>query len=289
VVSLLLLTACGGTTEPNTAKGGFMGGTLGIVGIFQNFGVLENGISSVYDTESFPIEVTLQNKGEYKIKPGDVTVRLMGPTKDFAGIPSLELKNKGEIETISDLLPAGGEETVTFAADAKYGKPVLGLLETEWYASIESKYQTLLVVPEVCLKEDLTDKRLCDPTGAKTFYVSGAPVTISSVEEDTAGQGIMAVRIKIKDMGSGLMTKVGEAFNQQQEKLTYAVDDNTWECKSGGKVNEARLIEGEAEILCKTKTALAKNTLGTQQLRLTFDYLYQDMISKKINVKQSVK
>lgn len=291
LVSLFLLVSCGSNSGTSTTvKGAYLGGTQGIEGTFEDFGVLENGVSSVFDSEDFPIEITLRNKGEYAVKAGEVVLHLLGPAKDeFSGISSWDLSNKGEIEIISDLLPQGGEESVSFATSAKYTKPVNGILDRSWFASIESKYQTYLIIPEVCLKEDLTDTRICEVKGSKTFSVSGAPIIVTGVEEETAGQGIMALRIKISNVGGGDVTKSSEAFDSNYQKLTYTVDDATWECKSGGKIGEARLVDKAAELLCKTKEPLAKDTLSTKQLRLTFDYKYRNLIDKKISLKQSVK
>lgn len=291
MVSLFLLVSCGTDTSTQTDNtGAFVGGTQGVVGNFEDFGVIENGMSSVFDSEDFPIEVTLKNKGEYKIKAGEITVRLLGPAREeFTGISSWDLSNKGELEIISDLLPLGGEESISFATGAKYVKPVSGVLERSWYASVESKYQTSLVIPEVCLKEDITDTRVCEVKGTKKFSVSGAPITVTSVEEETAGQGIMALRIKISNVGSGDVAKIGDTFDTNYQRLTYTVDDTAWECKSGGKVGEARLMSNTAELLCRTKEPLAKETIATKQLRLTFDYLYRNQIEKKIAFKQSVK
>jgi len=291
MISLFLLVSCGTDTGTQTSTtGAFIGGTQGIVGNFEDFGVLENSVSSVFDSEDFPIEITLKNKGEYKIKPGDVTVSLLGPAKEeFTGISSWDLSNKGEVEIISDLLPLGGEESLSFATGAKYAKAVSGTLERSWFASVESKYQTYLIIPEVCLKEDLTDTRVCEVKGAKSFSVSGAPIIISSVEEETAGQGIMALRIKVSNVGGGDVAKIGDTFDTNYQRLTYIVDDTAWECKSGGKIGEARLMDKAAELLCRTKDPLAKNQLATKQLRLTFDYKYRSLIEKKIAIKQSVK
>jgi len=291
IVSLFLVVSCGTEQRTKTTvTGAYIGGTQGIVANFEDFGVGENGVSSVFDSEDFPIEVTLKNKGEYPIKAGDVTVHLLGPARDeFSGIASWDVSNKGEIEILSELLPQGGEESISFATSAKYTKPVSGILERSWFASVESKYQTYLVIPEVCLKEDLTDTRVCEVKGSKTFSVSGAPITVSNVEEETAGQGIMALRIKITNVGAGEVTKLGDVFDSNYQKLTYTIDDAAWECKSGGKIGEARLIDGSAELLCKTKTPLAKDTLSTKQLRLTFDYKYRNLVQKEISIKQSVK
>lgn len=279
--SLLLLASCSEEDIKTTGKA-YLGGTQGIVAEFEQFGV-EN---SIYNTETFPIEIILRNKGEYKIQPSDVVVQLKGPSLDFSGIPNLELKNAGAIDIISELLTTGGEETLTFATDAKYEAEVSGIIERDWFANIEYKYQTYLLISEVCLKEDLKDERVCEVKESKEFSVSGAPITVTSVEESTVGQGIVALKIKINNVGSGDVTKLGEEFGNY-DKLAFSIDDSGWECKSGGKVNEARFINGEAEIICDLKQALPKDTLATKQLKLTFDYKYRNLIQSPLKILQS--
>ncbi|MBI1968336.1 hypothetical protein HYS49_00335 [Candidatus Woesearchaeota archaeon] len=283
----VFLTACAQQQQaPST--GAFLGGTQGVLADFEPFGVEEEGKFTIFDTETFPLEVTLRNKGEYDLQLEDVKVKLLGPSPDeFSGIPSFEKQNAAVIDKISELVPLGGEETLSFASDAKYEQDVTGAIDREWFASLEYKYQTYLILPEVCLKEDITDERVCAVNEAKTFFVSGAPVTITGVEESTAGKGIMALRIKVKNVGGGEVAQLGEAFGIRDE-LSYSIDEPAWECKSGGKVNEARLDNGEAEIVCKLKEALADGTLSTKQVSLTLDYRYRDLIQETLRIKQSV-
>ncbi len=288
IIGLLLLTACQGE-QKSTAKGAFIGGDKGLVAEFEPFGVEEDGVYSIFDEETFPLEVTLRNKGEYEVKPGDVSVKLLGPSPDeFTGIGSWELKNKGTLETVSELVPQGGEETISFATDAKYKSKVSGVSDREWYANIEYRYNTYLIIPEVCLKEDITDERVCNVNEAKTFFVSGAPITVKSVEESTAGKGIMALKIKISNAGAGKVTKTGTDFGVRNI-LSYSIDDSAWECKSGGKEGEARLADGEAEIVCKLKSALPAGTLSTKQVKLSLDYKYREIIQEKLRMKESSK
>lgn len=286
LVSLLFLTAC--KKEATQEKGAFMGGTQGVVTKFEPFGVEENGVFSIFDTETFPIEVTLQNKGEYQIQPNDVSVKLLGPAPDeVQGISARTLKNKAAIDKISEFVPNGGEETVSFATDAKYNNDVQGVIERDWFASVEYRYKTMLIIPEVCLKEDITDDRVCEVQEVKKYFVSGAPIIATSVEEDTAGRGIMALKIKIKDVGNGDVTRVGEGFEATTDKLAFSLDDNAWECKSSGRINEARLQNDEAEIICKLKEPLKKGDLFTKQLTLTLDYLYRDLVQETLRIKES--
>lgn len=287
-LSLFMLTACQ-NGKTNVTKGAFIGGTTGVTAEFEPFGVEENGVYSIFDEDTFPIGITIHNKGEYELKPGDVTIRLLGPSQsEFSGIPSWELKNVEIVERISELVPAGGQETLNFASDAKYLGKVTGLSEREWFANLEYNYKTYLIIPEVCLKEDPADERVCVMKEAKTFFVSGAPVTVKEVTEEAAGKGIMALKIKVSNGGTGKVAKPGKEFGVRNT-IIYSIDDDAWECKSGGKINEAVLAEGQAEIICKLKEPLAKGTLATKQLQLTFDYKYRDIIQEKLTVKEGVK
>ena len=144
-----------------------------------------------------------------------------------------------------------------------------------------------MIVPEVCLKEDLTDQRVCNVKEAKTYFVSGAPITIKAVEEDTAGKGIVALKIMVSNAGTGKVTKPVEELGVRNV-LSYSLDDPAWECKSGGKVDEARLDEaGNAEIVCKLKETLPEGHISTKQVQLTLDYKYRDLIQEKMRIKQS--
>lgn len=287
--SLLFLVSCGSEeTSTGAANGAFLGGAQGITAVFEPFGVEEDNIFTIFDTETFPIEITIANKGEYEIQPNDVTIELKGPSLDFTGIASLSKSNSGVVGIVSELLPEGEEETITFATDAEYNQEVNGYIDREWYANIEYNYETYLVMPDICLKGDLKDDRICDVDGAKTYFVSGAPITVTAVEESTAGKGIMALKITVQDQGTGKVTLPTEDFGTQ-EKIAYSIDDTDWECKQGGKLNEARLIEGKADIICKLKTALGEKDLATKQLKLTLDYKYRDIIQETIRVKESDK
>jgi hypothetical protein len=76
---LFVLSACQPKEDPTQSKGAFIGGTQGVMAKFELFGVVEDGVDSIFNTETFPLEVTLQNKGEYEIQPSDITVTLLGP------------------------------------------------------------------------------------------------------------------------------------------------------------------------------------------------------------------
>src|SRR3989338_8255365 len=97
LLASLLLISCSNNNQ-QSSEGAFIGGTQGITAEFEPLGVEEEGKFTIYDTEAFSLELTLHNKGEYQLLPGDVTVKLLGPSpEEFTGIPSFELKNTGTI------------------------------------------------------------------------------------------------------------------------------------------------------------------------------------------------
>jgi len=292
IISLLLgvflLTACSPSTDTNLKKGAFIGGTQGVLAEFEAFGPEEEGVYTIFETESFPIEVRLSNKGEYDLQLGDVTVNLEGLSQnEFGGIPALSLNNAGIIDKVSELAPTGGEETISFSENVEYTADVIGFIDRKIFANLDYKYQTLAIVPEVCLKQDLTDNRICDVAEAKSFSVSGAPITVTSVEEESAGRGIVALRFKIKNVGGGKVTVVGEDFSATADKIGFSLDDPAWECKAAGRVNEARLRDGETEVVCRLTEALPDKFLEVKQVKLTVDYKYRDLIQETVRIRES--
>ena len=290
LVSLFLVTACQSGKKVSPEKGAFIGGTQGVIANFEEFGTEDEGVFSIFNTETFPIDVTLQNKGEYELQPRDVTVKLLGPARsELQGIAAWELKNQGVVDKISELVAEGGEEVISFASDARFLTDISGFIDRQWFANIEYKYKTELIIPEVCLKEDLQDSRVCEIKEAKNFFVSGAPITVTSVEEDTSGRGIMALKIRISDVGGGDKVTMPDADFGIRNTLAFSLDDQLWECKSAGKVNEARLdSSGKAEIVCKLKNALAEGELSTKQVKLTLNYKYRDTIQETLRLRESI-
>ncbi len=99
----------------------------------------------------------------------------------------------------------------------------------------------------------------------------------------------MAIKFSVMKHGNGKVTLPGTDFAVNNEKIAYSLDDPAWECKSSGKVNEARLLENKADIVCKLKQPLAAGTLSTKKVTLTLDYKYRDIIQETLRIKESAK
>ena len=293
--SMLLLTACSQEQEqtPAARTGAFIGGTTGLTALFEPLSIQEENIFTVFDTEDFPLVVDLRNKGEETIQPNGVRVRLLGPAQqDFANIPAWTLQNLQVIEKVSDFNPQGGEEilSLTPQARARYTAPVTGFTDITWNIEYDYDYKTHLIVNDICFKGNPTDQKVCNPKEQKTFAVSAAPITITNAEQDSAGRGVVLLKIDVRNAGQGHSTIIGTDFDQRFDQLAYTIDEpDKWECKSSGRENEARLTDGTAQILCRLKLPLAEADLYTRSVRLTVSYAYKELIQEKLRIKESAR
>lgn len=293
-VFLIVIAGCASEDEDGLkVESVFNGGTQGLMARFEPFGVEESGAFIIFDTEKFPIEVVLQNNGEEDIKPGDVTVTLKGISlDDFRSIVAQNLTNTKEIEKVSDLNPEGEEEIIDFTPgqDAQYKLNVTGFFQPDIFALVDYNYKTHVIVPDVCYKEDLQDESVCDAKGAKDVFVSGAPVVVNSVEQDVAGRGILVLTITVSNVGGGKATLRGDNFDSRFDKVAFTMetDPAKWECRSSGRENEGRFVDGKLTIICKLKEPLAEDTLFTKQVELTLSYRYRSIIQQAIKIEESV-
>jgi len=272
----------------------YIGGTKGLVAEFLDMGIYndESKMNEIFEGETFPIEILLRNKGEEDLQAGDVKVKIKGISlSDFSGIVSNGvLWNVDMIEKISEVNEVGGEETLDFTPgtdDAKYLIPLAGSsYDVDVFAEVVYNYKTHSSVPKVCFKEDLTDPSICEVDEVKEVFSSAAPIQVLSAEEKRAGTGKIAVEFKIENVGGGDVTTPDEDFNSRYDQLSFESSDPTiWECKSGGKLNAARLdTEGKAVILCKLINPMAEDTLYTKQLDLTLSYQYRVLIQEAVRV-----
>ncbi len=284
-LSLLILTSC-----KKEAAGPIV--TEGLVVEFEPISIQEDGLYTIYDDEEFPLEITLKNKGGEDIKNSDITLELLGPSKgDFSGL-SWEIKNEEDLEKISEFNPEGGEETLAFGEKVRYLKEVNNFIDVTWNVNYKYKYKTDLVIDDVCFKEDLKDPRVCTVEEEKTFSVSPAPITITSIREDTAGKGIVALTIELANVGGGDFTLASQDFDTRFNELAFEIDDpSKWDCKgSPGGENRVKIYKGSttSTIRCKLKTPLAEGEIYTTPVKLTFDYLYQNLIQETLRIKETL-
>ncbi len=297
IVGMLFLSACGNTGKKVEAPGSpYIGGTSGIIANFEDFGTYneQTNIFEIFEGETFPIEITVKNKGEQKIDTGMLSVQLVGINlADFSGIAANgTLTNSESIEEVSDANSQGGQITLDLTPNTEEAKYLInlsgGTKDLEIYSRVSYRYKTRVSIPKVCFKGDPLNKEICDIEEAKAVYSSGAPILTISAKETSIGTGKFMVEMVIENKGSGEVTKPGTTFDARYDELIFSVSDSdVWECKASGKLNEARLDSNkQATIQCRTKEAVTKDTLYTKELRLDIDYDYRDMIHQQLRLKK---
>ncbi len=290
-VTLTLFIAGCAQQQKQETKSPFVGGTQGLVATFEPIGVVENGIGTVFDTEKFPVEVLLKNKGEQDVPAGKAKIQLLGISiNDFTGLAG-EKTNSKAVEKTSTANPEGGDEIIKFGS-AQYNVPISGTYyDINIFAKYTYSYKTYVTVPNVCFKGDVASKEICNIEELKTVFSSGAPIQVKKVDEKLAGSGIIAIEFEVENVGGGRSTKPGEPFNPQYNQIAYVLtpssETSKWECRSGGQVNEARLVGEKATVRCKLINPLEKSALYTKQLGLEISYDYESLVQQAVRIKKA--
>lgn len=297
----ILITGQGcGKEEVEAAESPYVGGTQGVVAEFEDMGIVEDSIETVWEDESFPLQVNLKNKGEEDIAAGDMEVSLKGILiSDFSGIDETDgkkdgrMKNAEKIDSVSNFNKEGGEINIDFG-NAAYVVPITGsFYDVSIFAEVVYKYKTQVAVPKVCFNGDPSDTEICDVDEEKTVFSSGAPIQVQRVEEKSAGKGMIALEFEVEDVGGGDVAIPGQEFSPRFDEIEYQLtpepERDKWECSSGGKVNQARLVDDKTTIRCKLKTEnkLAEDTIFTKQIGLEISYKYKSIIHEQLRIKKT--
>jgi len=277
----------------------YIGGTQGIVAEFEDWGLLQDNIETIWNAESFPVQINLKNKGEEAIATGDAEVFLKGiKIDDFGGLDETDGTKDGrmvsteELEPVADFNKDGGESSLDFG-DATYMVPITGsFYDVAIFADVIYLYKTHVAIPKVCFSGDPTDAEVCTVDEKKTVFSSGGPIQVISVEEKSAGKGLLALNYEVENVGGGDSTMPGEEFNPRYDQIAYILTPESevakWDCSSGGKNNQARLIDDKTTIRCKLKTEykLTEDTLYTKQIGLEIEYTYKSLVHKQLRIKK---
>lgn len=288
IIATLALSGCGGEDDVGSTTSPYEGGSQGIIASFESFGVVEDGIPVIYEDETFPVEITVKNKGEELVGTGTINIELKGISQnDFSGLEFTK-SNSGDVDAVSELNREGGEETIDFG-DAQYTVELqTSYYDVEIFANIKYPYKTHIASPKICFSGDITDTSVCKVDEVKQHYSSGAPVTVTKVEEKRAGKGLVALEYTIQNVGGGEMAKEGAEFGRYDE-FTFSLDDTSdpsaWDCTMRGQKNEGRLTDGAGTIICKLITPLSEDEMYTKQIDLTLSYDYRYMIQEGVRIK----
>ncbi|MDI3543824.1 MAG: hypothetical protein PWQ28_105 [Candidatus Woesearchaeota archaeon] len=303
-VLLVLLTGCG--TQPTgeeRSKSGFIGGTSGLV---MNWIIPEEGYV-LYDQGNNEIFVSLrvENLGEYDIPPNSAVVSLSGFSYRDFGIMESDLRKvidtglSGKDE-IDNQVVSGDIADVSFGP-LKYVPSINTRLNMPIYADICYPYETN-AESVICIAENPTDTRVCNPNGARPVYSSGAPVQISSVTQKALGDNRYSLSIEIKHVGNGGIYKLGEdcdssSFSSKGVVRVTVGDPVNWgwdsvniECNGvpAGQSFATRIISGGlVSVRCNIEVADSAAGDYVKVLPITVEYDYSDTTSTQLEVRSS--
>ncbi|MBU0536138.1 MAG: hypothetical protein KKE20_04180 [Nanoarchaeota archaeon] len=289
MAAVIIIAGCEGGQDNTGTTSPYIGGSQGLLATFEEFGVQEEGIATIFSDETFPLEITLKNKGEQDIEAGAVEVTLKGISpNDYDGI-LFESTNDKLLERVSEYAPEGGEETVDFG-DASYAIALSGsYYDATVFASIVYPYQTHASIPRVCFNTDARDTSVCTLEGTRTVYSSGAPVQVTAAREARSGANLIAVEFDVANVGGGDVTKPGMEFDNRYDQISFSLDETSdpgmWECRLGGEENGGRLVDGKATVRCKLLNPMEEGTMYTKQLDLTINYDYKYLIEQSVRIK----
>ncbi len=288
--AFIFLAGCG-ETDTGLGESPFIGGSQGVVAEFEALGAEESGVYTIFEDETFPIQILLNNKGEEKIAPGDARVEIHGVLlSDLSGIAGGNLTNNEEIEGISKINKNGGKFTIDFGSEVGYIPEIRGdFVPLDIYAWYTYKYKTTVSVPNACFKEDVRDIGVCEVKGSKSSFSSAAPIQVTSVTENQAGSGKISLTFAVKNVGGGDSTIPGQEFSTIYDKITYRITPESeaakWKCASVGKENEARFTENTVDIVCTLRNQLEDGAKYTKEVLLEIDYDYKDFVHELLRIK----
>lgn len=288
IMAMIALAGCEGGGKEVPGASPYIGGSQGIFATLEPIGTLENNIPTIFDDETFPIEVTLKNRGEEDVEVGVIKVSLRGiKPNDFEGIV-FEKTNSIKLDKISQSNPNGGEETIDFG-DAKYKLALSGVnIPLALLVTYSYPYKTHISVPKVCFKEDIKEKGVCEIEGVKEAFSSGGPIKVVSVKESRFGAGMIRLDYEVENVGGGEISKPNEEFDSRHLKASFALDESAepdkWECSSN---DEVKFSEGKAIFWCKLKSPLPAKSLYVKPIDLTISYNYKSTLPQEIKIKSS--
>ena len=303
-ILVVVLSACQKSTN-TTSKLGFIGGKEGLVTVMnvesgKNGEVLDNNL------EDFKINLNLENKGEYPVKENEVLATIVGVDYRSFSLTAPSQKNVEPLDKIrqeqGNKVP-GGQAVLSFASKFVDDLPVdqsynLG-------ANICYKYQTG-ATSSLCLRKEATKRgdpkdncKLDDPKPA--VGSSAAPLQVTSLSQRPTGKNEMSFTMTIENVGKGDVyppdfvetntqcLEKSDVKNKLQISVSFPENRPAISCPALGNSNlgQLQLIQGKATVTCKIDTSQEQETTFTRSPNIQLDYVYKDVVSTKLTVRNA--
>ena len=206
VLAGLMFSASSCTQTKSSTGNPYVGGSSGLSFSF----VPGSPPPQVYDNgQTFSVGLHVKNNGEFGVNVINFSIYGVS-SAEFNHLvasyykPHLNLSGATKIQggkTVDGL-----DQYITLTKDANYGikLPSVGDQQMKLTVSACYPYETVATI-QVCLKKNYNDGRttVCTPATTNSYYVSGAPVQITNVQESTAGQDRFYVDMTFESKSNG--------------------------------------------------------------------------------------
>lgn len=294
----------GGTGTGITTGNIYLGGNQGLGVTFPP----NRPPSEIYGQSQFQLAFKLDNLGEYSIPTmnNNIIVYLSGINPSTYGFSTMSASptTTGELigkRKIGDTIVPGGTTEVVFSSTGYQGTPIP--MGGEWTQTIQGRvcypYQTK-VISKVCLKQNIYEETVgtaaCTTRGTKQTESSGAPVTVTTVEQTPTGSQKVSFRVDITSSGGTPYVQSLSNCNSlniaDENKITLSsmsLGGLPLQCTSGCATSAGGTIQlygGKATIMIEADLSgpSVPNSEYEDILSLTFDYNFFKDISKQIKI-----
>ena len=293
----LIIFIAGCTPKENgTPAGTFIGGTEGVGIEFVSLAPP----SSFSQDDQVSLRILLTNKGETRVQTGNAKARIFGINLENFGLQNIYKSNLGPIEAQGEFTATGGEQEINFG-QIRYTPSIINQESFTLRARLCYPYQTL-VKTDVCIQSLISQEsqsEVCSLTGEKVVSgsVSGAPVQVTSITEQTRGNDQVRIDIKIENKGLGEIYSIDSKCEDldddikrfdNKDKIKIKVK-SPLDVKCGFRTGEpssegfVTLDENKAATLSCWKNV---NEPIVDKLDLQLDYLYRDQATKQVIIYQ---
>ena len=295
LVLIVLVSGC--KTQDTKKIGTFTGGTEGVIVSFVNLAPP----SSFSQGDNVRLKILLNNKGETRIQTGNAKVRIFGVNLENFGLQSAYRSTLGPLEAQGEFTAQGGEQEIDFG-QIRYTPSIINQETFTLRARLCYPYQTIAKT-DVCVQSLVTQEsegEVCSLAGEKVVAgsISGAPVQITSITEQTRSNDQVRFDIKIENKGTGQVYSIDKKCEDlDKDEIRFDAKDKVKvkirspldvKCgfRSGEPSNEGIVTLDDIGVVTLSCWKNVEEPL-VDKLDIQLDYLYRDEAIKQITIFQS--
>lgn len=312
IAVLLVLTGCepGGSQDVGPSSTPFVGGVTALAMEFVEGAPPDE----IFDDGQYPfaINIKIENLGEDDVETSDGYIEITGiDGKEFGLSSQDELKIdlpydiNGVVKNFQGVVLVGDTIIAEFN-DLNFEKNIRGNWDgPRIRANLCYNYETEATTA-VCLKEDMLTnidtKEICELTGDKPVFNSGAPIQITRVGQTPLGSDKIQIQFEISHVGETndrfykLDTECDDRTTNTDKDLVYfevetEIEGSSADCsglrdsKSQGNAGYVELFNGKPRtVVCSFDVSGIQGTYE-KQIVSKLEYRYYQFIEKNVLVK----